>query len=319
MYGSSDLKAKIRLTDTTVECPVRDCNATVERQRRVFRRLDNFKCPQHGIYISPTTFEYETEFDNLLWTDTADSELFKKIKAVKRESRISRDNSEDAVSWNVFRYLERNNLLDGLLTSISGSEQLSANLILWSYCNQEQNNWTPLNKARIEFGETVSRGSEPDIIITTNSTLFFIEAKVLATNETTPSDPNNPKKYISGGDGWYSKVFSSNYNTVAVSDKRYELLRFWLLGSWLANELKLKFHLVNLVLADRELTIEKDFGRHIIQNDNNRFSRFTWESIYEFIANPNRTNSETQRVLNYFKNKTAGYDINGVLQKVFSI
>ena len=62
-----------------------------------------FKCPKHNIYISPTTFEYQSELDNLLWKDEADLDLLDRTKGVKRESRIARDRSEDAVTWNVFR------------------------------------------------------------------------------------------------------------------------------------------------------------------------------------------------------------------------
>ena len=70
-----------------------------------------FLGPQHGIYISPSTFEYADEFDNLLWHDPADRELLAAFKPFKRESRLARDNSEDALTWNVFRYLEKSGRL----------------------------------------------------------------------------------------------------------------------------------------------------------------------------------------------------------------
>jgi hypothetical protein len=86
---------------------------TVPRQRHKFRRLDEFKCPEHNIYISPSTFEYQSRLDNILWKDELDQDLlFNRIAKVKREiKRIGRDNSEDAVTWNVFRFLEKENLL----------------------------------------------------------------------------------------------------------------------------------------------------------------------------------------------------------------
>jgi hypothetical protein len=88
---------------------LRDCSEKVERQSGFFTREERFKCPKHNIYISPSTFEYQSELDNLLWKDKADLDLLKRIKSVKRECRIARDNSEDAVTWNVFRFLEKNN------------------------------------------------------------------------------------------------------------------------------------------------------------------------------------------------------------------
>jgi len=107
MLSMEELKESIEITETTVECPVKGCNGKVERQREVFKREERFKCLKHNIYISPSTFEYQSELDNLLWKNKADLDLFKRIKKVKRESRIARDNSEDAVTWNVFRFLEK--------------------------------------------------------------------------------------------------------------------------------------------------------------------------------------------------------------------
>ncbi len=56
MYGLKDLKEKINITKTTVECPVKDCDVIVERQRKSFKREERFYCPKHKIYISPSTF-----------------------------------------------------------------------------------------------------------------------------------------------------------------------------------------------------------------------------------------------------------------------
>jgi len=317
MLGLTELKPEIIITDTTVNCPVLNCNIIVERQRKRFSRDIKFNCPSHKIYISPSTFEYELEEDNLLWRTNDDVQLLNNIKSVKRESRMIRDNSEDAVSWNVFRFLAKNILLDEYLSSFSSQKVSNSNIIYWSYNQQEKNNWGELNNARIDFGETVSRGSEPDMIVVTDKALFFIEAKITAANKTIGK--LNSKKYTSGGNNWFSKVFQSNYNTIAIEEKKYELLRFWLLGTWIANNLGLDFFLLNLVLGEREKEIEKVFKKHIIQNNRNKFFRTTWENIYSFIANTKDNTTDKKVVLNYFKNKTIGYDSNRKLQRAFKI
>ena len=115
MYGKETLKSKIEITEETVECPVKNCKNKVPRQRGKFKREEKFKCPFHNIYISATTFEYENELDNLLWKTEDDIDLLNRIKELKRESRITRDNSEDALTWNVFRFLEKNNLIGEFL------------------------------------------------------------------------------------------------------------------------------------------------------------------------------------------------------------
>ena len=42
MYGLKDLKEKINITETTVECPVKDCDVIVERQRNSFKKEKRF-------------------------------------------------------------------------------------------------------------------------------------------------------------------------------------------------------------------------------------------------------------------------------------
>ena len=176
---------------------------------------------------------------------------------------MARDNSEDALSWNVFRYLETTQQLARLLTWITQTEQQQAELIYWSYSQKGNGAWPPLNKARKEFGENIQRSSEPDLIAVSEKGLFFIEAKLTATNNTTPRDRHNRKKYLIGGDKWCKQVFISDYETVVIEAEKYELFRFWLLGSWLAKKIGLDFYLINVVLSRREMDIEQQFSSHI--------------------------------------------------------
>lgn len=318
MFGINELKETIKVTDIIVECPVQGCNERVERQRGFFKRENRFKCPKHEIFISPSTFEYSSELDNLLWKDTQDLDLLHRIMKKKRESRMARDNSEDAVSWNVFRFLEKNNLVEGFLDSITRTSPKSSDVIYWSYNQREGSDWSLLNRARREFGETISRGSEPDIIITTDNTLFFIEAKLTAGNKTTPSNPTYSKKYETGGDNWFSIVFESDYKTIAISEKKYELMRFWLLGTWMAKQMGVDFYLINLVLSDRESNIETIFKKHIRENQQRHFLRITWEDIYEYVLGSGYSKSR-EEMLRFFRNKTIGYNTGRKLKKAFDI
>jgi hypothetical protein len=319
MYSSKDLKEKINITENTVRCPVKDCDVIVGRQRNSFKREEKFYCPKHRIYISPSTFEYENESDNLLWKEQDDMELLKKIKTVKRESRMARDNSEDALTWNVFRFLEKNQLLEKVMGAILGVPIKSPELIYWSYSQKDETSWLDLNEAREFFGEQIRRGSEPDIIIKTENALLFIEAKLTASNETVPTNLDDAKKYEVKDKEFYSQFFKHDFNTVAVQEKKYELLRFWLLGNWIAKEKNLDFYLINLVLKEKEQNIENIFGQFIKQDQNERFVRITWEDIYSQVLNHGTSLSDSNRMIDYFKNKTIGYDGFGKLQNAFSI
>ena len=313
MYGIKELKSKIVVTDDTVECPVHGCTKVVPRQRKRFRRLPEFFCPHHNIFIGPSTFEYLNEEDNLLWRDPEDRAFLKAVYCHKRESRMARDNSEDALTWNVFRHLELACRLDATLSALSDIEVGDSQPAYWSYSHTTKSALFELNKARLEFGETIRRSSEPDLIITSNNTVFWIEAKLNATNDTRPSSTDQ-RKYLTGGKRWYHEVFTSDYGSVAVKAKRYELLRLWLLGSWMAADMGSKFVLINLVKRGRE---ETSFAFFISQNDTRKFLCLTWEGIHSLIAAQKNANDEDRRkVLQYLENKSVGYE-RGALKAAF--
>ena len=321
MFGASDLKSTIKVTEISVECPVKNCKTIVPRQRGTFQCAKDFFCPTHDIYISPSTFEYSAYTDNLLWKDEEDLDLLRRIASVKRESRIARDNSEDALTWNVFRFLEKENLLSNYLSTLSNIEERNLEVMYWSYSQAELDAWSKLVQARQEFERNPAKGSEPDIIIKSDKTLFVIEAKFNSGNNTVPNskDPLVKEKYVNGGFGWYQNVFTTDFEALAVNYKKYELLRFWLLGSWMAHYQDLKFILINLVPSDREKDIETQFKKHIEEDGNRTFLRSTWEGIYNFIKETTVANTQKRLFLEYFRNKTLGYDHDGKLQRAFSM
>lgn len=319
MYDARTLKSKISVTPTHVECPVKGCNHRVPRQRKSFHRDVDFQCPEHQIFISPSTFEYNDVTDNLLRNSPTDFELLEAINTVKRESRMRRDNSEDALTWNVFRYLETADQLSGFLTWVTGQEQGKTELIYWSYSQASKSAWLKLNIGRKEFGEHLKRSSEPDLIAVTGRALFFLEAKLTATNNSSPSDPTNHKKYLTGGDKWINSVFTSDYETVAITVKKYELFRFWLLGSWMAAQMGLNFYLVNIVPSAKETDIEVSFIPHIRLAENRQFKRLAWEDICGWGKWAAPESGEKHNWISYFENKTVGYDRFRNLIKAFSV
>jgi hypothetical protein len=120
MYDARSLKPQILVSEAEVECPVKGCSGRVPRQRKFFRAAPAFQCPEHEITISPSTFEHASEWNNLLWKEEQDKALLQGITTCKRESRMARENSEDALSWNVFRYLEKQGFLSLILSSVIG-------------------------------------------------------------------------------------------------------------------------------------------------------------------------------------------------------
>jgi hypothetical protein len=112
---------------------------------------------------------------------------------------------------------------------------------------------------------------------------------------------------LSGEDRWVDR------------DQEYELLRHWLLGSWLAAQSKRDFYLLNLVREKYEQDIEKCFGRHIRATAQRRFMRLMWEELYRQIDEKNPSSIERDSLLEYLEYKTAGYNRFGQLQRAFSL
>ena len=50
MFGLQELKEYLEVTPESVECPVKGCAVKVPRQRKVFRRLREFMCPEHNVF-----------------------------------------------------------------------------------------------------------------------------------------------------------------------------------------------------------------------------------------------------------------------------
>lgn len=321
--GFHNIKQTINISDEQVECPVIGCECHVTRKKKESNNETDFKCPKHNIEITPTTFIYPQDVDNVIWRDEASIKLLEEIKGKKRESRIRNDRSEDALSWNVFQYLEKSKLIDKWLSIQSGQPQVMEDIIYWSYSVKDKDSWKRLNEAIETFGEDAKRGSEPDIIISTQTALFFVEAKFTSGNKTTGTGEtldkrlSNSKKYTTGANKWFDQVFTSKYEDI-LNDQKYELMRFWLLGSWIANQLQKEFYLINLVLDGQENNIQTDFFRHIRVNHSRRFIRTTWEDIFRLVANSSLKDEQTNRILFYMLNKSVGYK-SGQRQKAFRL
>ncbi|MFQ6076385.1 MAG: hypothetical protein ACE5Z5_09680 [Candidatus Bathyarchaeia archaeon] len=312
MYGWDDLKKITRPTEDEVPCPVRGCDQWVNRQRGRFRRNDAFLCMKHGIYISPSTFEYERLIDNLLTREDRDLSLLSDVLKVKTESRMRRDNSEDAVVWNVFRTLEKKENLSGLLYHLELASVEDIHLKYWSHF-KDGKTWEELTLAREEFKERSKFRTEPDLILHSpkSKRLSFLEAK-LGSNvkqkfkHTGPELSRRREKY--GDHDLFEEVFKKSYTfeSVAIEGRHYELLRQWLLGNWLAKKLGAEF--LHLLLArDSQKKDGESFGKFIVQDSLRTFRVLTWNDLHGFFS----SELEEPELANYLEQKTLGYKKKG--------
>ena len=255
-YGVAELRHTRIVTDDTVTCHVAQCRVVVERQRRRFRREARFFCPCRRIYVSPSTYDYQDRWRNLLWRDESDRSLMSAISKVKRTTvRLGRERDEDAVTWNVVRPFQREGRLDRLAQLLLAGHRLDVipsgqpTIIYWG-SDETGGRWEILEAAQREFHEVPNRGTEPDVVLWwPGQLLVFVEAKFCATNRTPPSRSSrgpDHRPWHYGQHPHFQDVFKVDYEQIVERSKRYELMRLWLLGSWVAREHGIAFCLVNL-------------------------------------------------------------------------
>jgi len=334
MFGLEELGKKIDVKGDMIICPVVGCEAQVKKMTKgVLKSLDAYLgkgkgreedfeqhlCKEHKIYITPTTFIYEDLKDNSLWHDAEDKDLLGKIIEHKRvKGQLHHDNSEDAVTWNVFRFLERSNLLSEFLSRLCNSPVANPEIIYWSYSRSQRSVWNELKKTRAEFREIPQRSSEPDLIVRSDDALFLVEAKLKASSKIdfnrrhAAEDKEERIERYSKGDRFLKQLVEN-----IIDAGYYQLMRFWVIGSSIAERLNLEFYLVNLVLSGEEEDIERGFKGYIKENQSRNFVRSTWEDVYEHIANSDLSSRDKDMMIWYFRNKTISSD--GELQRAFSI
>jgi hypothetical protein len=244
--------------------------------------------------------------------DEADWDLLHhEIATEKREThRLARERSEDAVTYNVFRSIERAGRLAELCQMFTATGQSAADLVYWSYSLPDAGPLPLLQDARRSFGERPARGSEPDLIAITPTDIIFIEVKLTSGNETTPSRPECLGLYQAAAGGWYDTIFMADPHSIAVTARKYELMRFWLLGSWMARNSQRRFTLVSLTRRVQDPNLERVVAPLLRQADDRRYVHLTWEEIAQFTA----ADPCTSPVFDYLVTKSVGYDGAGMLQ-----
>jgi hypothetical protein len=308
MYGLGDLKPVIYVGRDMVECPVRGCVSNVTRQTGGFQTTREFRCPYHGIFISPRTFEYEDPRRNFPLLDEAEWELTgPQVGARERDlHRLARERSEDAITYNVFRGLEKAKAVAPLAAAITGRPQASAWVTYLSRSEGEAGIPSALLAAQKALEGRPTRSSRPDLIIDTPTDLIFVEAKVTSSNNKIQRRPKVLKRWATRK-GWYDRVFKADIEKVAIERRKYGLMRLWMLGSWMAAQSGKHFTLVALTRASRDRKLEREFRRLVRPDASRDFVRWTWEQVAELAAET----EGAEPVAQYLRAKSLGYDSTG--------
>jgi len=256
-------------------CPVRGC-------------VEASPCPLHHIAVHFTrggyTYVYDDPSRNLLWTDANDQERLKAILHGKRESRMGHEHSEDAVTWNVFRFFERYGCLSGAIWTICPCPDNEPLTVFWTTHNGCL--WDSYRHCSDQIPEKPTARSESDLIfLWEHELIVVVEAKFRSPNRSDKAkrehELRKSRPYITHA----SRYLNSEGAEEAACDGWYELLRNWVLGAALKEALGCEaFVLVNLLRKRHEKehgeNPRRDFAeRACVLTPDSRFMVAYWEDL----------------------------------------
>lgn len=321
-YGLFDLDPTI-MTDPgppfRVRCFIQGCTEMLQPPTRGFR---GDICPKHGIRThcsgASVTYTYARAERNII----VSPELFKnrlRGHPDKFEThRFGYENSEDAVSWNVFRSLQEAGCLADIARFITGLDiHEEPTLYLWGLrmADDSLKLWDLLNAARNHFETNrlpVKRpATENDISLHLNNKyLIHIEAKFGSGNTFYTDGERKSSQSLTKNElldiYQHPQLRILDVEKAKAADRVfYQLWRNMLFAEYMAmldGPETLAFH-ANLVRAGYEHESASEFRQMIRPGYEDRFCRITWETIYSLVGLHWRRLSRLQE---YMMNKTLG-------------
>jgi hypothetical protein len=318
-------------------CPVSDCAALLETADSQWGKMPY--CPVHRIQIhgGSHTFVYydgpdsESKRNAALRNIPFERDYFKEHilgNAAKAEShRICNENSEDALTWNVFSRLARGGRLKSLVSALTGlSLKTEPEIYLWGLkVNLDDSSkpalFPPLKSGRDLFeSDVVKFWTEPDIMLyAPGELLLLIEAKFTSGNPITLPGVTND---VAGEKPKSREGILQRYKlpepprgallNPSLSGPFYsQLYRNLVFAIHMAEQLGVKWGLVNLVsegqFHQRRKKVEFQDPTPFIQGllpekSRGRFTFYSWERLYaEHVDNV----TELQDLAAYMYNKSA--------------
>lgn len=200
-----------------------------------------------------------------------------------KQSKFASINSEDHVTWTVFRSLQLWEELDavGDIAQLQAGDNVSPSLLLWgSNPNAECIDDCRLRKRLINIlnrlAEKPNSQSEPDVILDFGSAgVVFIEVKLRSGNDFKNPDYAGWPQYTDS-----DRCFVEGAQAVSQCGA-YELVRNWRILDEYADDRP--GVLINL--ADDHGDLER-FQEVISNHDQRRFIKCTWRDLLQRIAHP---------------------------------
>lgn len=305
---SADELQKTKPNQNVLRCCVRNCHNFLARVRRSEHDSKSF-CTIHGIRVSTRpTYVYRDKNQNLI----LETKLFQGLKKVENW-RIGNENSEDALSWNVFLPIERSGSLSILFEKLTGLKPNSEpELFFWGNRIKSSSTveWAELKNIREKLEADFRIPTEPDIaIVVPGQAVILIEAKFGSKNPVLGRKEN----YEDYKDDFINRYWSDPDPLIRENINQHtldQLCRNAIFLVWLSNAYKAenKF-LFNLVRSCDESNVENEMSK-VLKQGIITFKRKTWEDLFLIVC---ELGESLKPVQEYFKNKTY------CLKKAFSL
>jgi len=317
-YGTEDLDQEAvgswdARPPTHLRCYVRGCTEVL---RRATRDQRGEACPAHGIFLhysrNKGTYSYADPRRNIIVDSAvvADRILGHPFKY---ESRFEYENSEDALTWNVFRSLQRAGRLHQVARLITGQElRDEPQLYLWglSLSDDTFSPWPLLIQARDRFESRlpVDRPlTEPDIALhLPGKYLILIEAKFTSENPAYQDGPRKDDTSLTKAE--LVDIYQDRELDLLDIDRarsarfiHYQLWRNLCFAAWMGLGGGERAYLGNLTRKGWEDESCAAFASLIKSGEAKRFRHISWEDVYQCGA----TDPSLATMRRYLQAKTA--------------
>lgn len=249
-YGVPDLDPSVVVhpyDPDRVRCYVRGCQHFL---RRPTRQARGELCPDHGIYCHYSRYGATYSYRDVRRNIIASPDLFAQRivgHPFKYEShRLGSENSEDALSWNVFRSLQESGLLAAVAKLMTGEDHpQEPDLYLWGIRVSDDSfePWDLLIAARERFETNlpIKRPlTEPDIALhLPGKYLVLIEAKFTSPNPVYERGPRKDAQSLTFDElleiYWDASLRILDVEMACSADHvHYQLWRNMVFAEWMA-------------------------------------------------------------------------------------
>lgn len=300
-----------------VRCYVRGCRHFLRRPRR---NKPGELCPDHGIYCHYSRYGATYSYADVRRNIIASPELFAQRVVghpFKYEShRLGSENSEDALSWNVFRSLQEAHCLAAVARLFVGEEHPEEPaLYLWGI-RVDDNSFEPWNlliAARQEFEANlpVKRPlTEPDIALhLPGKYLVLIEAKFTSPNPVYCRGPRRDAQSLTLeellGIYWRPELQTLDYLLAqAQTQIHYQLWRNMVFAEWMSRlegPVTKPYH-VNLLRQVAHTAV--GFTALLDEQFAGSFRTATWESL-SLATGQGNSHPSGETLRSHLRSKTA--------------